>query len=413
MHDRELYQAILGLTKPWSVERVELDEERREVRVFVGWPAGEAVVCPVCGESCGVYDHRLRRWRHLDTCQYQTILVAEVPRSNCPADGVHQVAVAWAEADSRFTAMFEALVIDWMTEASLSAVSRQFDLSWDEAFGIQQRAVTRGLAARRAEVLEHVGVDEKSFQRRHEYVTVLCDLDGGRVWDVADERTGKSLAGMLDKLTDEQKAGIQAVAMDMWEPYVKAVSERIPLGRSKIVFDKFHVAKHLNDGVDQVRRQESAALADQGDRRLVGTKYDWLSNPANFSRGRWVEFGPLRDSKLKVARAWAMKETAMGLWDYRYPGAARRLFRRWFGWVARSRLRPMIAKAKLLKRHLENILTYLKHRITNAVSEGINSKIQWIKYTARGFTNRANFRTAILFHCGGLSLHPKMAHTIV
>jgi len=107
-----------------------------------------------------------------------------------------------------------------------------------------------------------------------------------------------------------------------------------------------------------------------------------------------------------VARAWAAKELFTQFWQYQETGWARRFFKDWFGWISRSRLKPMIAAARMLKRHLENLLTYMKHHITNAVTEGLNSKIQSLKFAARGFRNFKNYRTRILFFCGKLDLYP-------
>jgi transposase len=118
------------------------------------------------------------------------------------------------------------------------------------------------------------------------------------------------------------------------------------------------------------------------------------------------QFAALRDSNLKTARAWALKEAAMALFSYVYERPGGSTSAGGSGWAVRSRLRPMIETARMLKRRLENILTYLRHRITNAASESLNSKIQWVKYTARGFSNKRNFQIAIYFHCGGLDLAP-------
>lgn len=210
-------------------------------------------------------------------------------------------------------------------------------------------------------------------------------------------------------LSEAERAGIKAIAMDMWEPYRKTVREQVPAADEKIVFDKFHVLQHVSDAVDQVRKQESKALAAAGDATLKGTKYAWLRNPATFSRTAWREFAVLRESTLQSARAWALKESLRRLWEYTYVGAARTFFKRWYWWATHSRLAPMIKVARMLKRHLENILTYLTHRITNAVTEGLNAKIQWVKYGARGFRNRETFKMAILFHCGGLDLEPRFS----
>jgi transposase len=407
MQDRELYRRILGIESPWQVERVELKLHEGEVHIYlehapdVNWP------CPECSAPSPLYDHQPeRRWRHLDTCQYQTILHASPPRAQCREHGVKVVALPWAEAGARFTALFEALAIDWLKAASQKAVAILLDLSWDEIHGIMERAVKRGLKRRQSEPLPHLGVDEKAFRKGHRYLTLVNDLKRGRVLYVAEEREQSSLDGFWGTLTEEQKAGIEAVAMDMWDPYIESVRAHVADAEEKIVFDKFHVAKHLGEGVDQVRRKEHRALQAEGDERLTGTKYDWLRNPAAMDREQKQEFAKLRDSELRTARAWALKETAMTLYNYVYEKPARKHFQWWYSWAVRSRLEPMKKVAGMLKRRFENIITYLRHHITNATSESLNAKIQWVKYTARGFRNKQNFINAIYFHCGALDLAP-------
>jgi transposase len=407
MQDRELYRRILGIEAPWYVDSVELKLEVGEVHIRLGhhdmihWP------CPECDAPSKLYDHQPeRQWRHLDTCQYQTILHAQPPRSECSEHGVHTIRLPWAEPLSRFTALFEALAIEWLKAASQKAVAGQMKLSWDEIHGIMERAVKRGLERRKAEPVSQIGIDEKAFRKGHNYMTVVNDLTGSRVLYVAEERKQSSLDGFWATLTPEQLAGIEAVAMDMWDPYVASVREHVPQATDKIVFDKFHIAQHLGKAVDQVRRKENKTLRATGDDRLAGTRYDWLRNPTKMEPQDRREFAVLRASGLKTARAWALKETAMALFSYVYERPARKHFRWWQGWAARSRLQPMIEVARMLKRRFENIITYLRHRITNAGSESINAKIQWVKYTARGFRNKKNFIDAIYFHCGGLDLAP-------
>lgn len=407
MQDRQLYEQILGIASPWSVDQVELKLEKGEVHVRLTHREDATWSCPECGRECPLHDHTPERaWRHLDTCQYQTLLHATTPRTNCPEHGVHAVRLPWAEPHSRFTLLFERLAIEWLRAASQQAVARRLGLSWDEVHGIMQRAVKRGLARRQAEAIPHVGVDEKAFCRGHRYATLVTDLDRGRVLYVAPDRKQTSLDGFWPTLTAKQLASIEGVAIDMWDPYEASLRQHLPQAESKIVYDKFHVAKQLNEGVDRVRRSENKTLRAAGDDQLVGTKYRWLRNPDNFTRAQWRDFHELRTSNLKTARAWALKEQAMLLWDYRYEKAARNHFAWWYLWASRCRLKPMIEKARMLKARLANILTYLKHGITNATSESLNSKIQWVKYTARGFRNFGNFVTAIYFHCGGLNLAP-------
>jgi transposase len=404
VRDRDLYAKILNLPEPWMVVDVELDLPGKSVTVLLGRREGAALLCPECGTACPGYDAQPRRWRHLDTCQFQTILAADVPRCACPEHGVKQVRVPWAEPGSRFSALFEHLAIDWMRECGRSATARQLGLSWSEADGIMQRAVDRGLARRPATTTPVLGVDEKSFQGR-EFVTVVCDLDGGTVLHVADGRGSEALGECYAAMTVEQREAVEAVAMDMHQPYVLATESALP--EATIVFDKFHIAKLAGEAVDQVRRREAKRLAAEGDDRLKGTRYAWLRNPLKEHGEQRRAFEPLRRSKLQTARGWAIKETLMGFFDYFQPARAQRFFLQWHAWAIRSRLPPFQRLARTLRRRLPTLLNWCKWPITNAVTEALNSKIQWIKYTARGFRSREGYRRAIYFHCGGLDLYPQ------
>jgi transposase len=407
MDDRGLYQTILGLTAPWTVERVELREADEAVDVWVAATPGTGFPCPHCAAVAPIHDHVERRWRHLDTCQFQTLLCARVPRVACPTHGVTTVPVPWAARGSRFTLLFERLAIAWLKDASVSAVARRLQLSWDEARGIMTRAVARGLARRPATPVRYLGIDEKSFLKRHQYVTVVVDLEAKRVLHVADDRKATSLGPYFTGLSPAERDGIEAVAMDMWEPYRQTLRAHLPDADRKIVFDKFHILQHVSEAVDTVRKQEHRRLAAQGDQRLKGTKYTWLRNTATFSADAWRAFTALRTSTLQSAKAWAMKESIRQLWTYRSATWATTFFRGWTRWVMRSGLEPMRKVARMLRAHLPNILTYLRHPITNAVTEGLNAKIQWLKYAARGYRDRAAFKMAIYFHCGGLDLDPQ------
>lgn len=405
MRDRDLYAQILGLPDPWCVTDVDVDNKEEEVTVRVAARKGH-YPCPKCGQLCGCYDHLVRRWRHLDTCQYKTTLEAHVPRVECKEHGVLQIKVPWAEPGSRFTALFEAIAIDWLLEANISAVSRRMGLTWDELDGIMQRAVRRGLQRRQEIKVEYVGVDETSFQKRHEYVTVVSDIKTGYVVHVADDRRQESLGAFYEQLDPADLKSIKAVAMDMWKAYINSTKKYVPQAEQKIAFDKFHVAKHLGDAVDKVRRQEHKALKEIGDDTLKGTRYLWLQNPENMNTSSFCSIQKLRDSSLKTARAWGIKEFAMCLWSYVTRGWARKAWKQWLGWAMRSRLEPIKRVARMIRENLEGILNAIALKITNATNESINAKIQKVKRMACGFRNRDRFRTAIYFHLGGLTLYP-------
>lgn len=405
MQDKELYEQLLGLKAPWKVSSVDLQIEESRVTVRVTHDLSARFVCPECGQPGPVYDHRRRQWRHLDTCGLVTMIEADVPRISCEEHGVRQVRVPWAEAGIGFTAMFETLAISWLKVAPMSAVAERLRISWDQAWGMMNRAVDRGLDRRELQPIEELGIDETSFQKRHEYVTVLVNRTDGTVIDILDDRKKATLKGWLEANNGHLQQ-LRSVSMDMWEAYINAVSEVIEGAEQKICFDRFHVASHFGKGLDKVRAAEHRELRRQGTSPLTRTKHDWLRRKANGGYRDKRAFLQLTRLNLKTARAWRIKEAAGMLWSYRYRGVAERNWKRLLGWIWRCRLEPMITVGRMVRRYLWGIINAIILAVTNATAESINAKIQRIKAMACGFRNRARFRTAILFHKGGLSMLP-------
>ena len=407
MQDTALYQYLLGLQSPWTVSHVNLDVNAQRVDVWAAHPEDAAWACPHCSTVLPLYDHAEERaWRHLDSCQFQTHLHARIPRVACREHGVVQVTVPWAEPRARFTLLFERLAIAVLRQCDVSGATRILRISWDEAWGLLEQAVTRGRARKVRTVVRRIGVDEKAAAKGHRYLTVVCDLDEGTVEHIAEDRKQESLAGYYAALSQEQLTGIEAVAMDMWEPYIQATRAKVPDAAAKIVFDRFHVMGHVSKAVDTVRKQEQRDLMAVGDETLKGSKYLWLYSRENVPERRRNEFAALRRQVLKVGRAWALKEALRRLWHYVYPASGWKFWKQWYCWATHSRLKPMRQAAETIRRHIANIVTYYQHPITNAMSEGLNSQIQKIKSMACGFRNIEHFKTAIYFHCGGLELYP-------
>jgi transposase len=400
------YALLLGVESPWSVCGVNLDLTVKKVEIALQWARGQQVPCPDCGKPCSIADHAPERtWRHLDTMQFETLIRARVPRSQCPEHGIKTLRVPWAQPGSRFTLLFERFAVDVLLACrSFTQACDLLGLDWDAVQRIMERAVARGLARRKLDALAHVGIDEKSFRSGQSYISLLSDLDQSRVLEVVEGCDQAVAEALWKSLPDEQRGKIVAVALDMSAAFIAATQASVP--QAALVHDKFHVAKHLNEAVDKVRRQENRELLSQGDETLKGSRQLWLFNPVNFSEEQAAAFEQLKYSGLKVARAWAIKELFSKLWQYVYEGSARAFFKKWFGWATHSQLKPIMKAARMIRRHLENILTYLRHPITNAVTEGLNSKIQSIKSNARGFRSFQNYRTRILFFCGKLTLHP-------
>jgi transposase len=398
------YGKLLGIGKPWEVRAAQLDLIRGRVEIEVGWDETAAVVCPECGKECARHDHAPEReWRHLNVMQFLTVIRARIPRCRCPEHGVKTVRVPWAEKDSRFTVHFEALAIQIIDACrSLTQAADLLQLDWDGVQRIVDRAVARGLLRRSTEGVRYVGLDEKSFGRGQRYVSIATDIKGARVLEVVpgnDQAAGESL---WRALPPEQRSKVEAAAMDMSAGFAAATRAQAP--QAAIVHDKFHVAKLLNDAVDQTRRAEHQQLHAEGDDTLKNTRYLWLHG--QLPEAKQASFAELLEINLKTARAWAYKEQFVEFWGQPDAVHGMDFFTQWKRSVMRSRLTKVKAVAKTLHQHLTNLLTYFMHPITNAVSEGFNSRIQAIKADARGFRRFLNYRSRILFHCGKLNMLP-------
>jgi transposase len=404
--DTQLYEQLLGLSAPWSVSGVEVDLERNRITVHVQCDRGVVWGDPETGcDRAHVHGWVQREWRHLDTCQFETCIVAEVPRLKYKSGRVEDAAVPWAERYSRITLMMEAFVVRLLqAAANISRVASLIRLDWHTVNAVIARAVERGLAGRAQEPVRNLGLDEKSFARGHNYASVLTDVDRSRVLEVTPGRKLEDAQRVLGSLSPEQRAGVRAIAMDMWPAYMSAAGTM--LVNADIVHDKFHVSKYLNDAVDQVRRAEHKRLRAQGDSSLTGTKYDWLRSLPDKRCAEAVAFRHLYQANLKTSRAWSLKESFAAFWEYRYPKSAENFFDAWTTRAMRSRIEPVKTVTKMLRRHRDGLINYTKHRITNAAAEGFNSIIQTIKANARGFRSFDNFRIRILFFCGKLDLMP-------
>lgn len=386
MRETTFFNRLLNLEYPWKVEVVNPHPQDEEIELFLDHWNTARFQCPECGRAFPLYDHTpLRTWRHLDIGQCRTWLHARLPRVSCPIHGVRRVPVPWALPEARFTKNFECHAIDTLLEADVTGATRLLEVSWDEAWNFLERAVQRGQQAKRKRVVRYLGVDEKAIAKRHRYVTLVSDLENGTVEYIAKDRKKTSLDAYYQSLSARQKSGILGVAMDMWDPFIASTKEHLQDAEEKIVFDRYHVMAHMNKAVNQVRKEEHRQLMAQGDERLKGTRFWWLFAEDNIPENYREAFEELKETDLKTADAWAIKESLRRLWGYQRSGWARKYWEWWNEWARESGMEPVIKVAKMIENYLPNVLTYCRHRITNAMSEGLNSKIQEIKKTLVDF----------------------------
>jgi len=410
MKDTHLYQAILGLNSPWEVQGVEMNTKQEAIYIDVAC-LNKDWGCPKCKKRCYLHAYEERQWRHLDSCQFKTILRAKVPRVKCPDHGTQTVCVPWSHPGSRFTLLFERFAIDVLLSTSIKQAAELLRISWDQADGIKQRAVKRGQERSKTESKEHehLCIDEKSYGHGHKYFTIVASINkamAAKIIFIGDDRKESTLDMFWQSLSSSNLEAVKSISMDMWKPFMNSTIKYVPEGSSKIVYDRFHVVKHLNDAVNSVRKQEHARLLKEGDTRLKGTKYHWLYAKENRPDRIKKEWDDLKMEAMQTGRAWALKEQMRHFWDLCTPEEGRVFLGKWLNWAFRSHLDPMNRVAKMLKSRLNQLLNYFKTRVSNGPIEGLNGKIRAIVKKAYGHRNIERLKTDIFFHLGRLDLYP-------
>jgi transposase len=409
MESTELYQQILGITAPWFVESVEINHLETKVTVVLAHDTGPDLFrCPSCDSPAPIYDHQeARTWRHLDTCQFQTLLSARVPRVNCRDCGVQTVRVPWAAPHGRFTLLFECFALDVLFTAQVqSRAAELLRLTPDQVRSLMQRSVERGLGRRdQQRPIRHLMVDEKSLQTGHHYVSVLSDGRHGVVLEVVEHRTTEAATTLFEQgLSQAQKEAVEVVTLDMWPPFATAARATLP--NADLVYDRFHLSEHLNAAVDKTRRAESKRLSRAGDERLKQTRYLWLRAPESLSDKQQEQLETLCQSQLETVAVWRLKQEFRSFFDCPSEEAAKDFFQSWCNRVKELGNLHLSKVALMFKEHWSGLIAYLRHQVSNGLAESINGRIQQLKTKARGFRNCFGFRRAILFHLGQLDLYP-------
>lgn len=409
MTNNEFFSQLLGLTPAWRVSNVDADLAQGVVHVYVDHdPSLGRLRCSTCGQECAGYDRQEQRyWRHLDLFQYATYLVCSLPRVECPTDGVRPARAPWTEPNSRFTILFEqwAIVVLQATGVQRRA-AKLLRLSPDQIRRIMHRAVSRGLDRRSDDdVIETLGIDEKSFSEGHKYATVLSDTKRGRVLDLIENRTKQAAASILrENLTPAQRLQVRSISMDMWPAFAYAARKVVP--SADIVHDRYHVAGYLNEAVDNTRKSEHTRLAKKGSSPLKSSKYVWLKSPENLTGKSKALFEALSQQDLETGKVWAFKDAFRDFYGLSTIEQAQAFFDNWYDTAIRLGNRFLTKVANMLKSHLDGLLAFVKHRTTNATAEAINAKIQLVKANARGYRKFQNLRVAVLFFHGKLQLNP-------
>jgi transposase len=385
----EPFDLLLNFGYDWKVEKVTVNYQLEEVDVHIRY-VGLSAECPDTLEICGIYDHRTnRRWRHLDTLQFKTHINCSVPRVKS-SKGVKTIKVPWAENYERHTYLFERLTIDLLQATkNQTQTSKLLRCGFNIVNRIIHGSVERGMARRSQKTsFTNLSIDEKSFKKGHQYVTVVSIPSTGCVIDVCEGRDKDSTKELLENIVaPEYRDEVETISMDMWKAYQSSVAEVLPKTKIKIVHDRFHLIKYLNDAIDKVRRREVKHHDD-----LKNSRFALLKNKENLTEKQQIIFDHIQSSNYQVSKAWQTRENFRDIFGSSSTAEALSLFIKWGASVLKTNIKEVIKVAKIFNNHLEGVCNAMVERFSNAMAERLNGKIQEVKAVGRGYRTFKNFR---------------------
>jgi transposase len=399
-----VWARLLGLERA-VVESVEIDEEEQAV-VAVRPHHRELDRCGVCGRRCPGFDlgEGRRRWRALDIGTTIAYLEADAPRVRCPEHGVVVCAVPWARHGSRFTRAFEQQIAWLAVNTSSSAVAELMRVSWRSVGRICERvAEEAGRGADLLAGLERIGIDEISHRKGHRYLTVVVDHDTGKLVWAAPGRDKATVEAFFDALGAKRARRLKLVSCDMAGWIEAVLADRCP--KAKRCVDPFHVVALATEALDKVRREvwNEARRQGQGDvaAELKGARYALWKNPENLTTRQQSKLADVERLNRPLYRAYLLKEQLRQI--YRLPArAAIALLEDWLQWARRCRLRPFVKLARTITEQRDGIVAAIRHGLSNARVEAVNTQIRLIARRAFGFHSPKALISLAMLKLGGL-----------
>jgi transposase len=372
----------------YRVYKQEIDEEHKHLKLWIRRKRGNrSMICPGCGRRVQkIREVCEREIRDLPCFEFQTTVVVELYRVDCPGCGVKTEKVPQLPSKSPYSKRFEDAVGQACESASARQVARRMGLAESTVRGIDLRYLERCEANRRPPPLRHMGVDELYQGKRDKFLTVVCNLETGEPLWFGRERKKETLDDFFrSQLNSRQRQGIAAACVDMWDPFRQSIEQWAP--DCKIVYDKFHILGHANDAVDEVRKAEFFRQGREKRALIKGKKWLLLSRWRNLNGEHRGDLNELFRMNRRVFKAYLLKESLEGLWDYRYPGAMLNYLGRWMDQLKWQRLGPFEKLADMLLKHVEGIVNYCRTKVRFGVVEAVNGNIRMLINRGRGYKN--------------------------
>jgi transposase len=400
-----LLKKLLGI-EHLLVTGFDIEDEALIIDVRPSWRKRR---CSCCGKRRGQYDTlKPRRWRHLDFGGVRVYLRYGLRRVFCPDCGVVAEHVPWCDiTTSRFTSRFEDAVGFLTQRCDKTSVQEMFSIAWVTVGQIVKRVVGRYRPGDPLDGLRLIGVDELSYRKGHNYVTTVTDHESGRIVWAKEGKNAETLMSFFEELGDERCLAIEAVTMDMSKAYIKAVKEKVP--HAQIVFDRFHVQKLVSEAMNETRREEWQRLRQLGNDeavRVKGLLWPMRKNPWNLTPSQSDRLSTLQQDNERLYRAYLLKESFAAILDRRQPNVVKKKLEDWLSWASRSRLPAFVRVGRTIRKHLDDIVSYIRWGLTNGIVEGLNNKLRVITHRAYGFHSASALIGMIMLCCTNIWLSP-------
>jgi transposase len=398
MHN-QLFEAALGVTSPWFVQGVDFDAAKKTLTIVIDFAAGSRFAHPQAAGLHPVHDTQIKRYRHLNFFQHECYLEVRTPRVKLPDERVVLVEPDWAGKLSGFTLLFEALVLALAQQMPFAAVARTVGESWHRVHAICSRYVELAAAAADLSETTALAIDETSYRRGHNYLTIAADADERKVVFATEGRDAETIERLAEHLTEHQATPeqVSSVSIDMSPAFIKGVAEHLP--NARITFDKFHVVAHASTAVDKTRRLEQKTDPD-----LKGLRWALLKDRDRLPVAQRADLDALiaRATTKRTARAWLYREQLREILERKQINVVRAMLAQWCTNVMHSKVEPMKEVARLIRNHFEGIVAWTQTRQTNGFLEALNGLFQAAKRKARGYTRFETMRTVLFLIAGKL-----------
>lgn len=395
--------------KRWVLAQL-LDLSRYDIEKVERWPGWGRLYlkqkragycCPGCGQvHLWRHSKRWRRLRDLDISSRHIELLVPVYRVACSKCGRREIAITLARWNARCTKRLEREMFRLTKDMTVKAASERLAVHWETVKDAEVRYIRGALRKRNLDGIARIGIDEVSYKKRHRYLTLVTDLDGGRVIFATRGNDGRAIGRFLRWFGKERCRRIRVVVTDMHDPYVKVLRKRLP--KAALVYDHFHVSKAIHDAIDAIRRRLQREMTKQDRQVIKGKRWILLTARENLTQRQAASLKELMAVNSELAAAYILKEEFRWVFTAKNRASGERRLTKWKKQATESGIPELIAVVKTIERRREGVMNFFEYQVANGMAEGFNNVVGTIKKQAYGFHDRDYLKLKILRICGKL-----------